>query len=232
MRAVGPSEEMRTPIVMNGADVGEVRAVRFDRPLVDVHGWADPRLTRQIADVSRAAREQALAAGYAAGWAQGRRAAAEREAEEVVARAEREEAGRRQLTARAQPLLAALAQTARTLSEQITPAWDELVDTLIDGAMTLAGVGLARELASVDAEVLEALRTALRLLPGGETVTVHANPGDLEFLTGEGTELPEGLRIVADPGVRPGTVVARTPLHTLPVDLHASLSAAEEVLRP
>jgi flagellar assembly protein FliH len=208
----------------------EARSVRFDRPLVDQPAWADPRMARQLAEVSRAAREQGLAEGYAAGWAQGRRAAAEAERREAAERAEREEAAHRQLAARAQPLLAALARTAQAFTEQVTPAWDEIVDVLLEGALRVAAAALGRELEAVDAVVLEAARTALRLLPAAEVVTLHVNPADVTLL-GEGENLPDGLRLVADATVPAGTVVARSLLQSLPVDLRHALAGAEEVLR-
>jgi flagellar assembly protein FliH len=210
----------------------DVRPVRFDRPLVDLASWADPRLARQIAEEARAAREQALAEGYAAGWAQGRRAAAEAERADAAARAERAESDRRQFAAHARTLLTALARTAQELTEQITPAWEELIDVLLDGSLRLAAAGLGRELAAVDAQVLEATRTALRLLPAADAVTLHVNPSDAAVMTASVSDLEPSLSVVRDATVPAGTVVARTALHKLPVDLHAALQRAEEVLRP
>jgi len=226
--------EQRIPLVTTGDEATGARAVRFDRPLVEQAGWADPRIGRQIAAAARSAREQGLAEGYAAGWAQGRRAATEREAAESAERTEREDATRRALTLRVQGLLAALAASARTLADQVVPSWDGLVDTLVDGALAIAGAGLARELAAVDAEVLEAARTALRLLPPDDAVTLHVHPDDVALfgdLTGAADPALAGVRVVPDAGVPLGTVLARTPLQTLPVDLRAAVRAAEEVLR-
>jgi flagellar assembly protein FliH len=218
-------------MVTSGADADGARAVRFDRPLLDLHSWADPRLARDLAEVSRAAREQGLAEGYAAGWAQGRRAAAETERTEATRREQAAEAVRRQTATRAESLLTALAATARTIADQAAPAWDELVDVMLDGSLRLAGVSLQRELASVDSEVLEATRTALRLLPAGESVTLHVHPDDVALLVDPAVDLPAGLSVTGDPTVAAGTVVARTPLHSLPMDLRAALRVAEEVLR-
>jgi flagellar assembly protein FliH len=187
-------------------------------------------MARQLAEASRAAREQGLAEGYAAGWATGRRAAAEAERREAAERAEREEATRRQLAARTQPLLAALAETARAFTEQVAPAWDEIGDVLLEGALRVAAAALGRELEAVDAVVLEAARTALRLLPTAEVVALHVNPVDVA-LVGEGENLPDGLRLVPDATVPAGTVVARSPLQSLPVDLRHALAGVEEVLR-
>jgi flagellar assembly protein FliH len=223
--------EQRVPLITSRDDADAARAVRFDRPLVEQPGWADPRITRQIAQAARIGRQQGLAAGYAVGWAQGRREAAEREAAEVAERADREEANRRALTARAQGMLATLAQSARTLSEQVVPAWDALVETLLDGALAIAAAGFGRELAALDAETLEAARTALRLLPSAQAVTLHVNPGDLELFEDIRDDAFKGLRVVPDGTVPAGSVVARTPLQSLPVDLRAALRTAEEVIR-
>jgi flagellar assembly protein FliH len=228
--------ERRIPQVRSGDQVDGAAAVRFDRPLVEQPGWADQRVARQIAEVSRAAREQGLAEGYAAGWAQGRRAATEREEAERAGRAERETADRLALTARTQAMLEELARSARALAEQVAPAWGELVDVLVDGAMGVAAAAFGRELAAVDARALEAARTALRLLPAAESVVLHVNPADLELFGPEpgltGATRVAGVRVTADGAVSPGTAVARTPLQSLPVDLPAAFAAAQEVLRP
>jgi flagellar assembly protein FliH len=220
---------MRAPVVTSGQEADAAAAVSFDRPLVELPGWGDPRVARQVAEAARAARQQGLAQGYAAGWAQGRRAAAAQAEAEAVERQTREDVARRQVAGQAQAVLASLAQAARTVVEQSAPAWDELVEALLDGALSLAAASLDRELESVDATVLEALRTALRLLPVAEVITVSANPADLALLSA--AKLPDGVRLVADPGLPVGSVVTRTPVHTLPVDLRVALRAAEEVLR-
>jgi flagellar assembly protein FliH len=238
MKPLSTDATMRQPVVTSGAEADAARAVRFDRPLVEIAGWGDPRVARQVADATRAGRQQGMAEGYAEGWAQGRKAANARAQEEHAQRADREEATRRQLTSRSQSLLASLAQSARTLSEQAAPAWDELADVLVEGALAIAAAALSRELASVDDETLEAVRVALRVLPSAESIALHVHPSDVELLGRNGAgaatkaePLPVGLRVVADPTVATGTVVARTSLHTLPVDLKACLRAAEEVLR-
>jgi flagellar assembly protein FliH len=229
---------MRQPVVTSGAQADAARAVRFDRPLVETAGWGDPRVARQMADATRAGRQLGLAEGYAEGWAQGRKAANARALQEQAQRADREEATRRQLTSRSQSLLASLAQSARTLAEQAVPAWDELADALVEGALAIAAAAFGRELASIDDATLESVRVALRVLPSAESIALHVYPGDVQLLGRDGAgaataaePLPAGLRVVADPAVAAGTVVARTCLHTLPVDLKACLRAAEEVLR-
>jgi flagellar assembly protein FliH len=186
-------------------------------------------MARQLAESARAAREQGMAEGYAAGWAQGRRAADEAARIEACERAEHEEAARKHQAVRAQSLLASLAQTARTFTEEVAPAWDEIVDVLLDGAFRVAAASLGRELEAADAEVLEATRTALRVLPGTDAVSVHVNPADASLVADE--DLPAGVSVVPDATVAAGTVVARSSLQSLPVNLRRALDSAEEVLR-
>jgi flagellar assembly protein FliH len=231
---------MRRPTVTSGAQADAARAVRFDRPLVESPAWGDPRLARQVSDAARAGRERGLAEGYAEGWAQGRHAAGARAREEAAERAQAAEAVRAQTASRAQSLLAELAQAARALTEQAVPAWNELTDVLVEGALAIAAAGLARELTSIDDRTLEAVRTALRVLPGNQAIELHVHPGDAALLTspppGAGDTaaapaVPEGVTVVPDADVAAGTVVARTALHSLPVDLLAGIRAAQEVLR-
>src|SRR5664280_373702 len=126
MKPLSSDPSMRAPVVPSGAQAEGARPVRFDRPLVEIPGWGDPRLARQVAEATRAGREKGLAEGYAEGWAQGRKAAAAAARREAAERVEHEEAARRQVATRVQSLLATLAQTARTLTEQAVPAWQDL----------------------------------------------------------------------------------------------------------
>jgi flagellar assembly protein FliH len=213
----------------------DVHAVRFDRPLhaADVAagpaGWGDARLDASLAQAVEAARAEGLAQGYAAGWAAGRQAAAEREAAEVVERARAAEADRRALAARAESLLGALARTASSVAQAAEPTWAELADVLADGALSLARAALARELASVDADLELRVRAALRLVGGDGRVVVLLAPGDAAALAG--VRMPEGTELVPDASVAPGTVAVRTDARRLLLDVPAAVAAAEEVLR-
>ena len=222
--------DLRPPLVVPPDEAGRARVVNFDRALVELPGLGDPKVARQIAEALRSARERGTAEGYAAGWAQGRRAAAEAAEAEAAERAEREEATRRQLVGRAQELFAALAATSRTRGEQAAPAWDEVVEVLLDGCLRVVTSALGRELAAVDGAAVEAMRAALRILPSAESTVVHVHPADAA-LVGASADLPDGVAVVVDDTVPEGGVVARTPLQSLPVDLQAALRAVEEVLR-
>ena len=213
----------------------DVRAVRFDRPLHAAAaaggpaGWGDVGLDAALAEAVEAARAEGLAQGYAAGWGAGRQAAAEREAAEVVERARAAEADRHAVAARAEPLLAALASAATSARQAAEPTWNELADVLADGALSLARAALARELASVDADLELRVRAALRLIGGDGRAVVLLAPADAAALAGVG--LPEGTELVPDASVEPGTVAVRTEVRRLLLDVPAAIAAAEEVLR-
>jgi flagellar assembly protein FliH len=231
-----PSGQGSSPQAATDADGGAgVRVVRFDRPLrtgADSIGWADPRIAQRIEQAAQQARQEAHGLGYAAGWAQGRKAATERAQAEEAERAAAAAAALRERSARTRTLLTTLGEAARQAALAAVPAWNEVADAVAEGALAIARAALGRELAAVDAEVADAVRTALRTLAGADEVTVHVHPGDLSLLREiVGDQLPEHVRLSADPGVRPGGVVAETPVQRLRRDLPAALARAEEVLR-
>ena len=209
---------------------GHIRPARLDRPLhrgqTSSPGWGDPQLDRLVAEAAEIAREQARGQGYAVGWGQGRQAATIREhidAELAAGQAARQ---REAFAARAQTLLGALASAAQAVQTSVAPAWTELADSLVDGALAIARAALGRELTTIDAEVAEAVRHAVRALAEQDDVVVHVNPGDLELLQAlPGTDLP------ADAAQPPGGVAAQTPTQRVRVRLADAVTRAEEVLR-
>jgi flagellar assembly protein FliH len=208
-----------------------VRPARLDRPLRRVSldpTYADPHLEELVRVAADRARNEARAEGYAAGWSQGRQAAAEKGQVDTAVAArqadsERTLAGRKM----AQPLTA-LGDAARTARAATTPEWAEVADTLAEGALRLAAAALGRELRSVDDAVSQAVKGALlQLAEPGEAV-VHLNPADAALVLDDETV---SVRVISDPGVPVGSVVVLTPSQRLRHDLPAALALAEEVLR-
>jgi flagellar assembly protein FliH len=214
---------------------GTVRAARFDRPLAGAGAagigaaWGDPRIDAALAEAFEAAAAQGRAEGWAAGWTAGHRAGAERGAAEAVELARAADARQRAHAARASALLDTLAAAARSTAAATVPTWDELAAVLADGALDLARAVLARELASVDDDLVRRVHAALRLVAGDGRVVLHVAPGDLPLL--EGVALPEGTELAGDPGVAPGSVAVRTDAQRLLLDVPAAVAAAAEVLR-
>jgi len=211
-----------------GSGTAVIRPARLDRPLSGrllEPGYADAHLEAMLAEAAERAREAARAQGYAAGWAHGAQAAA---AAQQAGR-EQAEAERRAAAARAETLLAALAEAARRHQQAGLPAWHEVADALADGALALARAALGRELRAIDEPVADAVRTALRRLAAPGEVSVHLNPEDAALLAT--ADLPPTVRLVADASVPAGAVRAQTPTQRLLLHLPAALAAAEEVLR-
>lgn len=219
----------------SSSDAPEVLTARLDRPLAAGaigHGWAHPAIAEQIAKVRQAAAEAARSEGYAAGWAQGRRAAAE--ALEVDRQRQREltEQTAQVQAARVEQALEDLADAVARVDEAAVPAWEDVADALVEGAVGIARAVLARELGSLDTTTLEALHVAVRALGRPPAVTVHAHPTDVEALDAVAPgRRPAALTLVADPSQQPGTLVTRTVTQRVVTGIPAALAAAEEVLR-
>ena len=217
---------------LSSPEADAVRPARLDRPLTSGRfgtGYADAQLQELLAQAVEQAREAALAEGYAAGWALGSKAAAEKAAAAETRRRERAEAERQSIARNAKPLLAALAEATRRQQQAGLPAWYEVADALADGALGLAAAALDRELRSVPAPVAEAVRVALRAMAGQDVVAIRLHPDDAALLPAD--SLPDGVRLVADGEVPRGGVLAQTPAQRLLMHLPAALAAAEEVLR-
>lgn len=232
-RAAPASVADPAPVVTPAAAASAgFRPARLDRPIgrgLLAPGYADPALETMVAAAAGKAQEAARAHGYAAGWAQGRQAAAAQAATEQQARAARLEQERRDVAGRGQALLSGLADAVRREQHATLPDWHDVADALADGAMALAAAALGRELATVDEPLLEAVRTAVRTLADPDSVVIHLHPADAGTLAL--ADLPAGVRLVPDPQVPQGAVHAQTPVQRLLVNLPAALAAAEEVLR-
>jgi flagellar assembly protein FliH len=227
--ATGPTDDLiRTAGQQDG-----VRPVNFDRPLSGHElGWADPVVAQRIAEERRAARAQAHSLGYAAGWAEGRRAAARAEQDERAERERRNAEALAEQSRDAVRLLRGLADAVRTADRTAAPAWEQVSDILADGVLTLARAVLDRELDAVDHPTAAAVRAALHGLGDVGEVAVHVHPGELDLLTRlVGDALPDKVRLVGDPEVAAGAAVAAGPAQRLRYDLPAALARAEEVLR-
>lgn len=213
----------------------EIRPARFDRPLSGPlaarvgAAWGDPVLDAQIAEAVAEGRRSGLAQGFAAGWTAGRRAAAEREAVEAAERAEAARLEHLEQRRRAETLLAALADAVRSAGSVTAPEYEQLADVLTEGALAIAGAAVARELASVDDDLLRRVRTAVRALAGDGRLVLRLHPRDAAAI--EGARLPADAEIVPDGGLAPGTVAVRGELQRLRLDVPAAVAAAAEVLR-
>jgi flagellar biosynthesis/type III secretory pathway protein FliH len=129
---------------------------------------------------------------------------------------------------RVRRLLAELGKAILEGRRASVPQWQEVADALADGALQIARAAVARELRSIDDPVAEAVRSALQAISEPGQAVVHLHPEDATFA---GRQPPEGIRVVADASVPPGSVLVLTPAQRLLIDLPTALSAAERVLR-
>lgn len=159
-----------------------------------------------LADTTRAV---AQAQGYATGWAEGRRAAAEeaaataREQAEMLARAE----ARRDDEHRA--ALARLDRVLTSLDAAVTTATAAVEERALTLACELTTLLVGHELRTTPDSAADAVRRAAELSAGEPAVLVRMSPDDawsgaVEELTGR------GLRVVPDAALANGDVIVET----------------------
>ena len=124
----------------------------------------------------------ARARGYATGFADGRRAAAEEQAAWLVAAEEARAAQQEQLGARVAVLAQALRAAAVELREATVPVLAEVEDVLVEAAFELASAVVGDALSDRVAAARAAVARALSGETAGEVAVVRLNPDDLALL--------------------------------------------------
>jgi flagellar assembly protein FliH len=178
-------------------------------------------------------REHARREGYAAGHAEGSRAAGS-----VVAEAERAAQARlAEVQARWERRLvsatAALGAAVTQLEQASVPVAEDVRDSVITIVLTLVEDLLCRELALADDPVMDAVRRALTLCPADGPTVVRLHPDDLAELPAEAlAELPGTVRVVGDLSVERAGAVAETGPTRVDAQLGAALERVRAVLAP
>ncbi len=173
-------------------------------------------------------RSAARASGYAAGWAEGRRAAAD-QAEQELDRLRLDDARMRR--AGRDRADAAISAAVEDWTRRTTPVLEELADVVVDAALDLAAAIIGRELsASARPETARlALRRALApLLPGAE-VRVRMNPQDLAAIEDGTTQDGHLVKLVADPSLLSGDAIAEQDGATVDGRVASALARARAV---
>jgi flagellar assembly protein FliH len=205
---------------------GNATAARFD-----VDFGERLSLPAEVADRLRA---EAQAAGYATGWAQGRREA------ELAAQAARDQAAAQvrdaaaAQAARVGQALGALAGAAGQLEGRMVPVAAELEDLIVSTAYALAEAVIGRELAMAAEPGRDAVARALALAPTDQPVTVRLHPADYATVT-DGQPGPveidgRAVNLVADHSLQPGDAVAECDATTIDARLGPALYRVREVL--
>jgi flagellar assembly protein FliH len=212
--------------VVRDEHAGTVVVARFDVDLRE-----QPTLPGEIGARLRA---EAESAGYANGWAKGRREA------DLAARAARDqvEAEVRQANAvqaaRMDQALTALTGAASGLERRMVPVAAELADIVVATAYALAETIIGRELTLAVEPGRDAVARALAYARADLPVTVRLHPSDYATVTQRqpGTVEIEGrtVSITADATLRPGDAVAECDATTIDARIEPALDRVREVM--
>ena len=198
------------------------------------------------------AKEQARTAGYAEGWAQGRRAAAVEAAEAADRARALEQAHEQRRTAALAQAVNALGRAVTGLETQLMPTLQELQEAVLRHAFELAEAIIGRAVDDPEGRGADALRRAMAAAPEQGDVVVSLHPDDYRTLVGtdadavplpgasDGGENPRigvftyagrAIHLRPDPSLRPGDAIAQTGSTTVDASLAAAIARAREALR-
>jgi len=186
---------------------------------------------QMLTGIAERARAAAQAQGYATGWAEGRQAADERARTELaalLAEHARRERDREAEHRAAMETLRATTERVRAVTSMLAARIERQATGL---AFELTGTILGRELALAADPGADAVRRALKLLPGEGLIHVRMNPDDLRDTDLSAMEAQD-VTLVADPALDRGDVVVTADDHVVDGRVEAALSRVREVLAP
>jgi flagellar assembly protein FliH len=210
--------------VLRGPAGPAVTTARFD---LDFRGALVPD---GLADE---ARSTAHAQGYAAGWAEGKRQAAD-VAQAMAGRA-RTTAGQaaEARSAQLEQAVTAIAAAAGALEHRAVQPSAEAAELILRAALALTETLVGHELAATRTPGEDAIRRALTLAPLGRPVQVRLSPADHAVVAAAGVRQDiDGRRVtlLSDPALQPGDAVAECDATTIDASLGAALHRVREVL--
>jgi flagellar assembly protein FliH len=238
------SPDPRGVPVLPAEEARAVPAARFDLPL-----GTSPVPEKLVAEARRTAEAQ----GYAAGWAEGKRRAADANKEA----AERAEAFAQRAAADWSSLLEqavqAIAAAAAGLEKRAAQPAAEAEEALVAAAFALAEALVGHDVAASRSPGEDAIRRALALAPHDRPVRVRMHPaayamittgvtsnsGGARKRTGRGRDrsalgerIVDGRRItvVPDPMLGPGDAIAECDATTIDARLGSALDRVRELL--
>lgn len=189
----------------------------------------DEPTERSLHGIAERSASAARAQGYAQGWAEGRRIALVRSAEEARAWRRTVELEQAQVRRDHERVVAALEDATAQLGVRMAEAVADIADQVVEAALAVAEAVVGRELQLASAPGADALRRALSSVDPVVTTTVRMNPDDRASLAPR--DLPEGnVVLVDDPSLAPGDAVAETPHTLLDATIGSALDRVREVL--
>lgn len=214
--------------VAAAATATDLRAGRWTR-LGSREVLGDPVTESTLAALAEQTRSAARAQGYAAGWAEGRRAFAAQVATaeaELVARTAAE-----QDRARAEHRAAtkALANAVEAAEAEVRRTRDRLAEQAVTLALEIAEAVIGRELQVATDPGGDALRRALTSLPLDVPVTVRLHPADRAQLD-PAVLGDRPVHLVDDPSLRRGDTVVETDQQVVDATIEAAVARVRQVL--
>jgi len=177
----------------------------------------------------RAAMAAARSRGYAAGFAEGRRAAAEEQAHWLSRAEDARAAESAEAADRLAVLAAALRGAAVELREATVPVLAEAESALVEAAFELAGVVVGVALQDRLTAARAAVDRVVSAADGGAVPAIRLHPDDVAELRRTGY-VGDEVRLVADPTLSPGDAVGELPTGWLDARIHEALERAKEAL--
>jgi flagellar assembly protein FliH len=169
--------------------------------------------------------------GYQAGYAEGMKAAEAAIADVEQAAAARLADTQARWERRLASATAAMGAAAQQLEEAAVPAATATRESVIGTALTLVEDLLGRELALATDPAMDAVRRALTFCPSDAPAVVRVHPDDLAEIAPEGlAELPDSVRVVADPSIERAGAVAESGTRRVDAQRSAALERVQAVL--
>lgn len=187
-----------------------------------------PRIAGRSAELEREF-EAARVRGYAAGYAEGMRAAAEAAAllrEEIDRDREEERVAAQQRIAHAVDALEAAAGSLAEHERRLAATGQLTLESL---AIELAEAVIGRELAAVDDSARAAVARILAVVDPADIRRLRLHPADLDAVTALGAA-PEGLVLSPDAGLARGDAVADIADGSVDARIGAALDRARAAL--
>lgn len=182
-----------------------------------------------LASLAETTRDAARAQGYAAGWAQGRRAFLAEAAATEAHRLARQQADHARDLAERHGATVALGAAVTACQAQVDQIAAELASHSVSLALRIAEAVLGREVATAADPGADALRRALTSVPPLVPVTVRMHPADRALLE-PGVLEGRPVTFVDDPALRRGDAVVETDSSVVDATLDAALERVREVL--
>jgi flagellar assembly protein FliH len=182
-----------------------------------------------LGGIAERSHQAARAQGYATGWAEGRRVALARAAEEAEAVRREADADQARRDAEHRDALAALDAAVAQLRTRLAETVDAVAGQTVDIALELTHAILGREVATATDPGGDALRRALALVDPHVAVTVRMHPEDRATLDPVALQ-GRAVAVVDDPSLARGDAVAETEDTLVDATISAALVRVRGVL--